>query len=59
MMQFQEYFKTPMYIEDRPEWVNPINKICDSYNKEAKEMKEHKERVKKQKGSDFGVVAHS
>ena len=59
MMQFQEYFKTPMYIEDRPEWVNPINKICDSYIKEAKEMKENKERVKKQKGSDFGVVAHS
>ena len=59
MMQFQEYFKTPMYIEDRPEWVNPINKICDSYIKEAKEMKENKERVKKQKVSDFGVVAHS
>tara|TARA_R100001086_G_C11796973_1_gene247860 strand:+ start:199 stop:846 length:648 start_codon:yes stop_codon:yes gene_type:complete len=59
MMQFQEYFKTPIYVEEKPEWVDPINKVCDPYIKEAKELKENKEQIKKQKGSDFGVVAHS
>ena len=56
-MQFKEYFKTPVHVEEKPEWVDPINKICDSYIKEAKER--NKEKIKKQKGSDFGMVAHS
>ena len=59
MMEFQEYFKTPIYVESLTEWVDPINKVCDPYIKEAKEIKENKETIKKQKGSDFGVVAHS
>lgn len=57
MMKFNDYFKTPVYAEEKPEWVNPINKICDPYIKKAKEL--NKEKIKKQKGSDFGVVAHS
>ena len=57
MMEFNEYFKTPVYVEEKPEWVDPINKVCDGYIKKAKDL--HKEQIKKQKGSDFGLVAHS
>ena len=57
MMEFNEYFKTPVYVEEKPEWVDPINKVCDGYIEKAKEL--NKEQIKKQKGSDFGLVAHS
>ena len=52
MMEFNEYFKTPVYVEEKPEWVDPINKVCDGYIEKAKEL--NKEKIKKQKGSDFG-----
>ena len=58
MMYFQEYFKTPVYMENLSHWVNDINNKCDKHLKAIKESKQYKERVKK-KGSDFGEVAHS
>ena len=56
-MNSQEYFKTPIWVEQQLEWVNPLNKICDSYIKEAKNL--NKDKIKEQKGSDFGMVHHS
>ena len=56
-MNSQEYFKTPIWVEQQLEWVKPLNKICDSYIKEAKNL--NKDKIKEQKGSDFGIVHHS
>jgi len=58
MMVFQEYFKTPVYMENLSHWTDDINKKCDKHINEIKESKEYKERVKKKK-SDFAQVAHS
>ena len=58
MMQFYEYFKTPVYIENLSHWVDDINKVCDKHIDEAKKLQSYKDAVKKKK-SDFGEVAHS
>ena len=58
MMKFIDYFKTPIYVEQLDDWVEPINKVCDKYIEDIKNKEDYKERVKK-KGSDFGEVAHS
>ena len=52
-----EYFKTPIWIEQLSKWVKPLNKICDVYINEAKDL--NKDKIKEQKGSDFGIVHHS
>ena len=57
-MQFDEYFKTPVYLENLSHWTDDINKKCDKHLDAIKKSKEYKDRVKK-KGSDFGEVAHS
>jgi hypothetical protein len=31
-----EYFKTPLYLTEKPEWLSTINDICDSYINEQK-----------------------
>ena len=59
MIGFQEYFKTPVYMENLSHWVDDINKKCEKHLKAIRESEEYKERVKKKKGSDFGEVAHS
>ena len=56
-MNSQEYFKTPIWIEEQPKWVKPLNKICNGYIEGAKDL--NKDEIKKQKGSDFGIVHHS
>ena len=59
-MQFYEYFKTPVYMENLSHWADDINKVCDKHiNQAIKELKDYKERIQKKKGSDFGEVAHS
>ena len=57
-MKFDEYFKTPVYLENLSHWTDDINKICDKHIDSIKESKEYKDKIKK-KGSDFGEVAHS
>ena len=57
-MTFQEYFKTPVYMEDLPHWVDDINKKCEKHLDAIKNEKDFKERIKKKK-TDFGEVAHS
>ena len=53
-MNSEVYFQTPIWVEQQLEWVKPLNKICDGYIKEAKNL--HKDNIKEQKGSDFGIV---
>ena len=54
-MQTFEYFKTPIYIEQKPEFVKSLNKVSDKYIIDAK--KKSKEYIKKY--GDFGTSYHS
>jgi len=54
-MQIVEYFKTPIWIEDKPEFVKSLDKASNEYIKEAK--KREKDYIKKH--GDFGRSYHS
>ena len=54
-MQITEYFKTPIWIEDKPEFVKSLNKASNQYIKDAK--KREKDYIKKH--GDFGRSYHS
>jgi len=54
-MDVHEFFKTPMWVEDKPEFVKSLNKASDKYIKEAK--KRNKDYI--QKHGDFGLSYHS
>tara|TARA_R110002124_G_scaffold90772_1_gene231262 strand:+ start:1694 stop:1810 length:117 start_codon:yes stop_codon:yes gene_type:complete len=38
-MEFYEFFKTPIWVENKPEFVRSLNKASDKYIKEAKKKK--------------------
>ena len=39
-MQILEYFKTPIWIEEKPEFIKSLNKASDPYiKKQEKEIK--------------------
>ena len=54
-MQILEYFKTPIWIEDKPEFVKSLNIASNQYIKDAK--KREKDYIKKH--GDFGRSYHS
>jgi uncharacterized protein (TIGR02466 family) len=54
-MQITEYFKTPIWFEDKPEFVKSLNKASNQYIKDAR--KREKEFIKKH--GDFGRSYHS
>jgi uncharacterized protein (TIGR02466 family) len=54
-MQITEYFKTPIWIEDKPEFVKSLNIASNQYIKDAK--KREKDYIKKH--GDFGRSYHS
>ena len=54
-MQIVDYFKTPIWIEDKPEFVKSLDKASNEYIKEAK--KREKDYIKKH--GDFGRSYHS
>jgi len=56
-MIIEEYFKTPIWVDYKPEWLKDVMKITDPLIKEAKKL--NKEKIKKNNGSDFGIVHHS
>lgn len=61
-MQKQEYFSSPIYYEDKPEWVDKLNKLSDPYIAKAREnKKEEVEKNIKEKGykNDIGQTYHS
>ncbi len=54
-MFIEEYFKTPFWFEEKPEFLKSLTKATDSYIKEAKELR--KTDIKKT--NDFGISYHS
>jgi hypothetical protein len=52
----KEFFKTPIWVEQKPEWLQEVNKACDPHIKDAK--KRNADKIKKQK-NDFAIVHHS
>ena len=41
----QEFFSSPIYYEDKPEWVSKLNKLSDPYIEQA--IKSKDEDIKK------------
>ena len=56
-MYINEYFKTPIWSEDKPEFVKSLNKASDKYIKASKKMPEGKKYLKD--FGDFGRSWHS
>ena len=54
-MKIFEYFKTPIWIEDKPEFVTSLNKASNKYIKDAKT----REKKFIRKHGDFGKSFHS
>ena len=54
-MYINNYFKTPIWYEEKPEFVKSLNKASDKYIKIAK--KNQKAHIKKY--GDFGISYHS
>ena len=44
-MNKSEYFSSPVYYEDKPEWVSKLDKLSDPYIKKAR--KDKKKIIKK------------
>ena len=62
-LQNSQYFASPIYHIEIPEWVGRINKICDKYIKDAEKrnkpiIKEREKKYKKKIG-DFNMSHHS
>jgi len=56
-MQINEYFKTPIWAEQKPEFIKSLNKASNKYIKIAKTNSEAKKYIKK--FGDFGRSYHS
>jgi uncharacterized protein (TIGR02466 family) len=56
-MNTVEYFKTPIWFEQKPEFLNSLNKASNKYIKEAKNCEKAKAHIKKY--GDFGTSYHS
>ena len=54
-MIIEEYFKTPIWLEQKPEFIKSLNQASNQYIKDAK--KREKEYIKK--NGDFGRSYHS
>lgn len=65
--KIDEYFKTPVWVFDKPEWVDKVNKACDkhikeAYNRDKPKMKEREKEWGKadyKKMGDHGWSYHS
>jgi hypothetical protein len=55
-MQILEYFKTPIWIEEKPEFIKSLNKASDPYIKEAR--KETKIILKSLVTLEFLITQH-
>lgn len=62
-LPYENFFETPIYRIEKPQWVNKINKICNPIISECKERDNNviKEKNKKfkMKIGDFGWSYHS
>ena len=53
----KEFFKTPIWVENKPEYLKSLTKASDKYIKEARKSKDVKEYIKHY--GDFGTSYHS
>lgn len=62
-LDFQEFFGTPIYVVELPEWINFLNKITNPFIKDSKKnMKElikKRNKLLKKKINDFAISYHS
>ena len=56
-MNIKNFFKTPMYSENKPEFLKSLNKASDKYIKKSKSSPMNKAYIKK--FGDFGTSYHS
>ena len=56
-MNINEYFKTPIWFEQKLEFIKSLTKASDKYIKAAKNFPEAKAHIKK--FGDFGISYHS
>ena len=56
-----EYFASPVYSEDKPEWVDKLNKLSDPYIEQARKEQEEENKKKLELGykNDIGMTYHS
>jgi len=56
-----EYFQSPVYYEDKPEWVDKLNRLSDSYIASARKDQEENNKKKLELGykNDIGMTYHS
>ena len=53
----KEFFKTPIWVENKPDFLTSLTKATNKYIKEAKQTKQSKEYIKNY--GDFGNSYHS
>tara|TARA_R100001510_G_C7557398_1_gene138773 strand:+ start:10 stop:675 length:666 start_codon:yes stop_codon:yes gene_type:complete len=60
-MNKQEYFSSPVYYEDKPEWVTKLDNLCDPYIANARKEREddNKKRLTLGYKNDIGMSYHS
>ena len=60
-MNKAEYFASPVYYEDKPEWVDKLNSLSDRYIKDARDRQEenNKKRLTVGYKNDIGQTYHS
>ena len=56
-----EYFASPIYVEEKTEWVTKIDRLCDPYIKQARDDQKENNEKKKTLGykNDIGTTYHS
>ena len=52
----KEFFKTPIWVENKPEYLKSLTKASDKYIKEARKSKDVKEYIKHY--GDFGNIGN-
>ncbi len=60
-MNKEEYFSSPVYYEEKPEWVNKLDKLSDPYIEQARKNEEKTNRKRLTIGykNDIGMTYHS
>ena len=59
-MNKQEYFSSPVYYEDKLEWITKLDNLCDPYITDAKKDREddNKKRLTLGYKNDIGMTYH-
>ena len=60
-MNKAEYFASPVYIEEKPEWLNQLDSLSDPFIKHAREEQKENNEKRKTLGykNDIGMTYHS